>query len=108
MIFTYKKTDKSADSRYWRDHKYRNRATRLYVWIKDETIWENLQNRRVRPYTVWRKEIVPTVLQALELPADTKVRWSRKAGCSCGCSPGFILPDYHTFDVSVTVYGEKQ
>jgi len=76
---------------------------RVYVWPESETILENLQNRRQRPYTIWRKEVIPSVLKELNLPADTKVRWSQYAGCSCPCSPGFIINDYYGKDVHVTV-----
>ena len=43
-----------------------------------------------RPYKIWKKNVVPSVLNKLEL-TPTDVVWSRTAGCSCGCSPGFIL-----------------
>lgn len=84
-----------------------NKPTRIIIWPQGETIWENLNNRRQRPYTIWRKEVIPTVLKELDLPLDTKVRWSQKAGCSCGCSPSFIVEDYHTFDVHVDLIEEK-
>jgi hypothetical protein len=84
-----------------------NRETRIYVHPKDETIFENLSHRRLRPYNIWRKIIIPQVLKKLDLPEDSKVRWSQRAGCSCGCSPGFILSGYHTFDVYVDVSKEE-
>ena len=30
----------------------------------------------------------------LGIAPDTKVRWSQYAGCSCPCSPGFIVEGY--------------
>jgi hypothetical protein len=45
-------------------------APRMYVDIKDETLVENLMNRHSRPYNLYKQ----------------------RAGCSCPCSPGFILP----------------
>lgn len=68
---------------------------RVYFFIEDESILENLANRGCRPYAEYRK-ILPTVLAAAGLrDPDGEVakaaRWSRKAGCSCGCSPGFII-----------------
>lgn len=67
---------------------------RIYVFTKGETILENLQNRRDRPYTAYRKEVLPTVFAQLGVAPDTKVRWSQYAGCSCPCSPGFIVEGY--------------
>lgn len=81
-----------------------HRAPRIYVWPKDESILDNLFfGRHNRPYKMYRELILPTVFEELGWDPDTKVRWSQKAGCSCPCSPGFVvtLPtikdtyDYH-------------
>ena len=77
--------------------------TRVYVWPQSESILENLQNRRQRPYTIWKKEVIPSVLKELGLPTNTKVRWSQYAGCSCPCSPGFIIDSNYGKDVHVTL-----
>ena len=60
-----------------------------YLSIEGESVWENLQNRRSRPHAVLR----PYVLAALKEAGVevTGLRWSQKAGCSCPCSPGWIL-----------------
>lgn len=63
---------------------------RLYVHVKGESIMDNLMNRRSRPSTFYRKEVLPVVLKQFGLTPE-KVVWSQKAGCSCPCSPGFIL-----------------
>ena len=81
---------------------------RIYVFPKGETILQHLENRRDRPYTAYRKEVIPTVLAQLGLPEDTRVRWSQRAGCTmCPCSPGFIVEGYprglSREDVYVTV-----
>lgn len=69
---------------------------RVY-FFHDESILENLENRRSRPYNEYRK-LMPEVLKKAnknpdfaDIPENTKAAWSQKAGCSCGCSPGFIL-----------------
>jgi hypothetical protein len=60
-----------------------NSKSRIYVWERGETIMQNLLNRRNRPTKLYR-----------ELLKDEQfmdgARWSQTAGCSCGCSPGFI------------------
>lgn len=80
---------------------------RIYVFPKGETILEQLETRRQRPYTAYRKEVLPTVMKQLGIPEDTRVRWSQYAGCSCPCSPGFIVEGYPQAisrqDVYVTV-----
>ena len=40
----------------------------------------------------YRSMVLPQVLT--DKLKDVKASWSRAAGCSCGCSPGFIL-DIH-------------
>jgi hypothetical protein len=84
----------------WREY---SKQTRIYVWPQGETIMENLMNRKQREHTVYKKEVIPGVLEAMGLPADTKVRWSQYAGCSCPCSPGFVVDGHSRHDVHVTV-----
>lgn len=85
--------------------------SRIYVWPKGETILENLENRRSRPVSIMRplvKQLVeeldpvsPNIMSG----ARYTIRWSQKAGCRCGCSPGFILdgwgPKLSGYDVHV-------
>jgi hypothetical protein len=73
--------------------------TRIYVWLKNENMLENMANRFSRPYDVYKQEVLPK----LELPAGAKVRWSQKAGCSCGCSPGFVVDAVLGYDIHVDV-----
>ena len=79
------------------------KPSHIYVWAKGETLIENLENRKCRPYMIYKKEIMPEVLRQMGLDSFTKVRWSQKAGCSCGCSPAFIVVGHYGTDVSVTV-----
>lgn len=72
------------------------RATkmRIYFWPVGETILENVQNRRGRPYNEFRK-MIPEILRRHQFDEHAihtaHPKWSQKAGCSCGCSPGFII-----------------
>jgi hypothetical protein len=73
-------------------HNERYTHTRIFIHPACETPLENLLERNDRPYRQWRKDVLPEVLSQLNLPADTRVRWSQFAGCTlCPCSPGFIL-----------------
>lgn len=83
--------------------KAMNKKARIYIFPKGESIYENLMNRRQRPHTIYRKEVIPGVLAEMGLPANTKVRWSQYAGCSCPCSPGFVIDEVHATEVFVTV-----
>ena len=94
------------DATYGSWDKYRRaRDARgvIYLWPKGENAIDNLVNRRTRPYNDYKKDVIPEILTAMELPSDTKVRWSQKAGCSCGCSPGFVLDDVHGVSVHVDI-----
>jgi hypothetical protein len=67
-----------------------NSKPRLYVFVEGENILENLAFRTNRPSKLYRT-ILKEAFRRLGLPEDTKAYWSQKAGCGCGCSPGFIL-----------------
>ena len=103
-------TPASIRMRIGRDDSMRRRnrkPARVYVYVPNETIMENLMNRRNRPFVEYKKHIMPTVLDALpEMIAHLKnknannvghvdevlkARWSQRAGCTCPCSPGFIV-----------------
>ena len=71
-------------------HRAYTAKPRLYVHVDGENILENLAFRTNRPSRLYR-EILPAAFKKLGIPGDTKAYWSQKAGCSCGCSPGFVL-----------------
>jgi hypothetical protein len=72
--------------------------TRISVFLKNENIIENLLNRYSRESKLYRKEVLPTAFKKLKTVdpelykqiKDDKWKWSQYAGCSCGCSPGFV------------------
>ena len=63
----------------------------IYIWQKDETIVDNLLYRRLRPYTVWKKMVLPKIIEAYPELARFNIGWCQRAGCFCPCSPGFIV-----------------
>lgn len=71
-----------------------SRKPRIYFSPVRETIVDNFQARWSRPYNEYRK-LLPQVLEqaGISLQYVKKIRWSQKAGCSCGCSPGFVVDD---------------
>ena len=77
--------------------------TRIYVSPEGENIMENIMNRRQRPHTFYRKEVLPKLFSQLGWSANTKVKWSQFAGCSCPCSPGFIVENTYGRDICVSV-----
>ena len=65
--------------------------SRIYIWPEGETILENFNNRRSRPLGIYR-EAAFNALDKLEVDRSRlEIKWSQKAGCSCGCSPGFVV-----------------
>lgn len=74
---------------------------RIYAWVKDETIIDNLMNRRNRPFREWRSAVEAAARDYCKNKgvAFTKLQWSQKAGCQCGCSPGFIADVTTNFDL---------
>jgi hypothetical protein len=67
----------------------RDKPRRVYVGFKDWTVMEDLHNRTRRPYQLW-KEPMLEALARIGVEPET-ARWSQKAGCSCPCSPGFVI-----------------
>lgn len=90
-----------------------NKAPRMYVSTDQEfSVLEDLMNRRNRPYAFWRKS-VRKALAGINIDLS-KMAWSQTAGCSCPCSPGFVLDSqfididgefFRYFDVWVTLVG---
>lgn len=86
---------------------------KMYIFIQDESVMENLLNRRTRPYNEYKKTIIPKVLESIsktdpdlfERIKDLKWGWDRYCGCSCPCSPGFIGEGgyYESTDIYVTI-----
>jgi hypothetical protein len=74
----------------------RDRLSKVYVWPEGETLMENLAERRNRPIKLYRT-VLATALERAGCPETlakqlaASARWSQKAGCGCGCSPGFRL-----------------
>lgn len=67
-----------------------DKAPRMYVAVTDETVFDNLANRKRRPYNNYKTLIHSSdVSRVLNIG---NLQWSQYAGCTCPCSPGFILP----------------
>lgn len=77
--------------------------TRVFFWQERESILDGLALRHDRPFDEYRK-LLPEVFKALGIE-PVKARWSQRAGCSCPCSPGFILDVALGGIVSVTYGG---
>ena len=75
-----------------RDWQAYNSKPRIYAHPDDYSVLENLSGRYSRPFQAVKAEVIPAIWAQLgEEPI--KAVWSQKAGCSCGCSPAFILQD---------------
>ena len=77
------------------------RYTRIFVWVQNESIGENLVNRQFRPYQEWRRLLVEHVVTPIGM-AGVKLRWDRHCGCSCPCSPGFVTDRHMGVDGPVS------
>lgn len=78
---------------------------RIYFGLDGWSILDNLFNRGNEPHAIVKPFIVPMALEAMGMAPDTKATWNRKAGCSCGCSPAFVVdaPNEKGYDVWVSV-----
>lgn len=78
---------------------------RIYFFPSRENVIEGMMRRGIRPHQVWRK-LLPIVLKKANKSDKLAeaAAWSQKAGCSCGCSPGFVVEGLDQ-DISVSVKG---
>lgn len=92
-------------------YSMKSRATRIYVQIPDGVIGTDqppygskkgdgsAEDSAWRQYNRWEIAVMRSLVQTClteELRSalgmfKAEVRFSRKAGCGCGCSPGFML-----------------
>lgn len=94
-----------------RNERELNAKTRVYVFHDGESVLEGFGNRTARPNKVYRKEVMPDVLDALLLETEGgwvnpnhKFDWSKWAGCSmCPCSPGFVMQAHWGYEVFVHI-----
>ena len=84
------------------------RKGRVYLWLSKESILENLLLRvtgeNCHPVSLFRRDVIPEILKEAGIEGKgPKFSWSRKAGCNCGCSPGFIVdgPELYGKDVFI-------
>jgi len=88
------------DSHELRKAKLGLKKSRMFFFPMGETIIENLVSRRSRPHNEYRK-VTGDILDKLGLDKDMKFHWDQKAGCTCGCSPGFVLEGDHNHNIFV-------
>jgi hypothetical protein len=76
-----------------------------YFFIKNESIMENLQNRRSRPQKEYRKLLKEVLFGQLECKPHQigRITWSQYCGCSCACSPGFRIEGFYGRDIFIDV-----
>lgn len=71
----------------------------------DHKVWKAF-NRRVTK--VWRDELTTILADHWGVdPAEVKVRFSVHAGCSCPCSPGWVVESGHGFGRWTWVKGHR-
>lgn len=79
--------------------------TRLYI---SSDIWKTEIGKAATSAEINRvvirrfRKVLPEILKQAGIPEATAV-WSWKAGCSCGCSPGFILDKGYGVDIFAAV-----
>ena len=87
----------------WNGRRFRPK-TRAYIWPKGETAIDNIMNRRNRPIKLYREMLCEALDQMGVDRERVEFRWSRTAGCGCGCSPGFIIDGYDDKLYNVDLY----
>lgn len=76
------------------EHPRRNGRVTVYVTPQGESIMEQfLAGRHTRPYKAWKPVVKDFLVKFLGFNEDIKVSWSQTAGCTCPCSPGFVIKE---------------
>ena len=98
MKYTFQKSSQERSYGYWSGERYYRNTRKsdvpdghsiVYLSVQGESWLGNLNNRHDRPHQILR----PYVIKALKengIPFEN-IRWSQRAGCSCPCSPGWII-----------------
>lgn len=87
-ITAIERSRRTYSNREWREYWS---APRMYISIEDETVFDNLVNRKRRPYNEYKKMIHSSGVSSM-INLET-LQWRQNAGCTlCPCSPGFIIP----------------
>lgn len=92
--------------RYTAARRETTKQMRVYMAPHGETVIENLfVGRHNRPHEALRKLVDQAISRAgLKMKHVTRIRWSQYAGCTCPCSPGFIV-DAHEY-VGMTLFAD--
>ena len=93
--------------------QFLKRQTNIYVHVKNEDVIDDIKNRHTRPYTQWKKNLLPLAAKLIfdetGLIMGSNINWNQRLGCSCPCSPGFKTSLYdeegkqHAWTVWITV-----
>jgi len=67
-------------------HSLRSRRKKSILYL---VVSGGVSNKRV--FSEARKNVIPALIAQYDLPKDTKFRWESRAGCFCGCSPGYVF-----------------
>ena len=121
----------------YRTGEPKHHSIKMYIFVQDESIIsENLIYRHSRPYNIYKRCVIPEVLEfikttpekidlrdlssfpsSLQLPLtnwyetikDVKWSWNKNCGCSrCPCSPGFIGSKGMPLDIFVWIKAETE
>ena len=96
----------TLETRPFSGGKINRKCPRVYFFEKNESILAHLNRRHYRLPQEYRK-LLPQIYDQLDFPLSVKSKWSQYTGCSCPCSPGFILKLPNDFsyeqDIFVTV-----
>jgi hypothetical protein len=68
-----------------RDARIYHAAGRIYVFREGKELKDYVDQRPRHPVKLYREQVIKA-----NPGLEGHIRWSQRAGCACGCSPGFI------------------
>ncbi len=83
------------------------RKTRIYIFEEGEnTIRDQVGDDLRSAQQIYKIMLEQLLIQEGVIENKNQLRWSSTAGCSCGCSPGFIVNGSYGKEVFVTLTHE--
>jgi hypothetical protein len=83
-------------------HEREKRNPRIYFFHVGENVLDNLAHRHDRPTELY-KNLLEEIFEKYGIDKKAECIWKQKAGCKCGCSPGFVLYTHFDHDIFVDV-----
>lgn len=86
-------SEKYSDLAFQEENLGDRRWSEIGLFPEVDALYKRLNREHARAANQVAQVVLALDIEGLSVPAAMKTRFSRRAGCSCPCSPGVILPN---------------